>query len=50
MMVASSFYMAMLLTDWSSSPADVNGVPVAGDTTTHEQSTGSFVIKVGGRT
>jgi len=29
MMLASSLYMAMLLTEWTSLPAERNGVPVA---------------------
>ena len=47
MMVACSFYMAMLLTDWSSEPARVDGIPTV-DTTgsPYAVSLPSFWVKV----
>lgn len=47
MMVACSFYMAMLLTDWSSQPAVINGVPAVHEAVgPYATSLGSFWVKV----
>merc|ERR1712188_65656 len=47
MMVASALYMAMLLTDWSTQPDTVNGVPLSHDESgEYSVSLGSFWVKV----
>jgi len=47
MMVASAFYMAMLLTDWSTQPDKINGVPLGvSDEGYFSVSLGSFWVKL----
>ena len=45
MMVACSFYMAMLVTDWSSEPARINGAPALDTAGTYSVSLASFWVK-----